>query len=413
MAGLSASGFEHKNLETVVTDVTGGMTDKDSGLNVTSDSIVMYLLLPVMQQITELWLGVLHLYDSLTPESATGAMLDTLCHLVGIRRLPATKAKGIVTLHGVEDTEIRVGSIISVDPTGRSFLTTQTVTIAADGSVDVEVESEQAMPHKVEVGALSVISGTVSGVSTATNSSEIHGGTDQETDDALRLRREESLSLNGAGTLASIKANLLALPFVQSVLVLEPQDFGGSSLGVAVLIYNKNGVQDDSINDPQIRKVLDDQKPAGLPYDVETRNGVPYPWYWPSEYITQVRIRLKMRLGQTIPDSVKTEVKKKLFSLNAQTGFGRVLFHTEIEDLMTTIAGVERATARFPTPSDVSKDDLADFYDANLPDNDASFHTVWDLSALSETHAIAFVPVFPELGHSNIDAYIQILEWLP
>lgn len=171
-------------------------------------------------QIAEAYEGLQELYDAQSPDSASGAQLDGSAAWTGITRNPATKSIGTLTITGTPTTVVPISSIYRV-PAGPRFLTTVEVTIPGGGSIDVGILAETA-------GALSAAADTITedvtiiaGVDSVTNAADTVPGTDIESDELLRQRRESSTQIIGAGTDGSISARLGEIDTVQQALVVS------------------------------------------------------------------------------------------------------------------------------------------------------------------------------------------------
>lgn len=140
-------------------------------------------------------------------DSKTGADLDTFCQTFGIARLPAKRATGTVTFSrssGFTDT-VFIAVNLQISSSQDTPMVVQTVTGATMNSgvqtVTVPVQAVSAGPDgDVGAGLLTNISSPIQGVSTVTNTSALSGGTDQETDSALRARWKATVFRNLAGT---------------------------------------------------------------------------------------------------------------------------------------------------------------------------------------------------------------------
>lgn len=140
-------------------------------------------------------------------DSKTGADLDSFCQLFGIARLPAKRASGTVTFSRASGstTTVFIPVNLQVATSDATPVIAQTITGAVlnpgVNTVTVPVQAVQAGPTgNVGSGTLVNISSPVTGVSTVTNTAALSGGTDQETDSALRARWKATVFRNLAGT---------------------------------------------------------------------------------------------------------------------------------------------------------------------------------------------------------------------
>lgn len=155
------------------------------------------------------------------------------------------------TVQAVEDALNDLDSLSGVDVTG-TFGTVLTVTFAGDDGkqpqtllvvedetfngaltltpshsvvgvvqAQVDVEAEEEGPTQAVAGTLTVIETPVSGLDRVLNKSDATVGRGVETDNELRLRREDSLQVAGAATIDAIRSRIRNLEGVTSVLVVE------------------------------------------------------------------------------------------------------------------------------------------------------------------------------------------------
>lgn len=164
------------------------------------------------------------LYDAFDPDAAEGEHLDNLCAIVGVTRIAADYSTGTITVAGVNGTVIPSGSIVRI-PNGARFETTANATISG-GVATIAIRAEDTGPVEADADAISSIVTSVSGWTSITASSEISTaegnlGRNVETDEELRVRREQSLSIIGGGTDAAIRARLLEVSGVDAAVVIS------------------------------------------------------------------------------------------------------------------------------------------------------------------------------------------------
>ena len=130
---------------------------------------------------------------------ATGQWLDVKVSEVGITRLLATKATGNVTIAPADTTSpllIPAGSVVATEPGPdgtvlRYFVTADTVIAGGQATGTVPVQAEFAgCAYNVGQGYITVLETYIPGVASVTNGADwiTSGGTDDETDEALRER---------------------------------------------------------------------------------------------------------------------------------------------------------------------------------------------------------------------------------
>jgi phage-related baseplate assembly protein len=121
-------------------------------------------------------------------------MLDYLGELVGVERLPASKAETTIEFHFVEGHTsllLPVGIRLQSIDGNVVFTTLESVTVLSTENVKhvlAECTREGTAGNNYKIGDISIILDPQAFVSTVTNISVTNGGADQESDDALRER---------------------------------------------------------------------------------------------------------------------------------------------------------------------------------------------------------------------------------
>ena len=131
----------------------------------------------------------------------------------------------------------------------------------SEASVPANVESVNTGPIAAPLGTLTQIDTPVFGLSSVTNPQEALLGSDLETDTALRLRRRESVSIAGSGTVDAITANLLQIDGVTDAFVVENRTFSTDADGRPPKSFEAvvTGGLDSAIG-----QEIWDRKPAGI-----------------------------------------------------------------------------------------------------------------------------------------------------
>lgn len=232
----------------------------------------------VADQLAQLWEGEQAVYKAQDPDAAAGQAQDAVCALTGTVRDPASKSTVTLTLTGDEGIVLDVGREVSVDGTGDRFVTLaegELVALTAwapataytagnrrtnagnayvcitsgtsagsggptteddditdntahwrflgegDSVDDVAAEAAETGPVSAASGTLTVIETPVSGWLGAINLEDAAVGENEESDDHLRVKREDELAAPGAGTVDSIRATILRVDGVTSCTVYQ------------------------------------------------------------------------------------------------------------------------------------------------------------------------------------------------
>lgn len=277
MPGLEITGFEPATLEDIRAEINESLKAAFGPSIDVSDGSVLGQLAGIMaERFATLWELAEAVNASQDPDAATGARLDAICALTGTQRLAASASTVTLHLTGTNGTAIPVGSKASVTGTEEEFETIESAVLATatswvnttaytvgqirtnasriyivttagtsagsggptttasaitDGTVvwryvgegaaydTAAAQASETGPTIAVSGAIITIETPVGGWSSVMNLLDADLGSDQETDEALRIRREAELAASGTSTADAIRADLLALPDVTAVTV--------------------------------------------------------------------------------------------------------------------------------------------------------------------------------------------------
>ncbi len=134
------------------------------------------------------------------------------------------------------------------------------------GTVNMTAEAAGSS-FKANARTLTVIETPVSGFDSTFNPVDATIGDDVETDAELRIRRDNSLGTNAAGTLPAIRTALLELDEIEAAFVIEnDQDIvvsGRPPKSFEAVVEQAGGATDDDV-DTLVAESIFDTKPAGI-----------------------------------------------------------------------------------------------------------------------------------------------------
>jgi len=122
-------------------------------------------------------------------------------------------------------------------------------------------ESVDTGAKAAPLGTLTQIDTPVFGWDSVTNPQEAALGSDTETDTALRLRRRQSVSIAGAGTVDAITANVLQVTGVTLAFIVENRTFSVDGEGRPPKSFETIVEGGD---DTEVAQEIWDRKPAGI-----------------------------------------------------------------------------------------------------------------------------------------------------
>jgi len=166
-------------------------------------------------------------------DTKVGSDLDKFVALFGFARQGGTQSTGTVTfsttLPAAVDTVIPAGSVISTQATNTSsaisFVTTASVVLFnGTTSVDAPIQcTVVGVAGNVAAGTITTIGNTAASIiSSVTNTIATDGGTEIETDAALRVRFKNTVLRNVSGTTDQFLAIALDSPYTNSANVIGP-----------------------------------------------------------------------------------------------------------------------------------------------------------------------------------------------
>lgn len=264
---IDENGLTTKTLLELRTELIAGMkeaygddinTDQD-----TPDGQAINIFALAVKDVLDLLTQV---YNSFDPDLAIGRVLDQRVAINGIQRLEGThtttsvkvEVDRAVNLVGLDLLEATSSTFTIADAAGNLFYLKDSILLPGAGFYDLIFKAAITGPIDTSAGTLTKISSVVLGVKSVTNSDVMNTtlGTSEETDAALRLRRQKSVSLASQGYLASLKA---ALKNISGVTYSE------------VYENNSSVVDSDSIPAHCIWAIVEGGADADIAYEIYTK----------------------------------------------------------------------------------------------------------------------------------------------
>lgn len=181
--------FQRPTLEDLVTRVQGDLTTRLALPGAVLRRSVIGILARVLAGAVHGLYGYLdYVAKQIFPDTAEVTYLERHASLYGLARTPASFAAGVVTFTGTDGTVIPEDTRL-LRPDGVEFATTGSSTIASGtGTASVQALLAGAAGNTDTSVQLSCISPIAGVDATATMTTAADGGTDAESDDALRER---------------------------------------------------------------------------------------------------------------------------------------------------------------------------------------------------------------------------------
>lgn len=214
---------------------------------------------------TELNNGLKTLYDAMSPQTASGVMLDNIVALSGIARISEIRSTADVTVTGTIGLTILNGVVRDVND--NLWDLPASITIGAAGTVTVTATAQTSGEISALPSTINIIETIVSGWDSVSNSSSASVGSSVETDSQLRTRRTLSTGISAITPVDSLTAFLLQVENVSDVLIFENDTVspftlkGGSSPGDDIPAHSiaavvEGGDQDEIAETIRLKKTL-------------------------------------------------------------------------------------------------------------------------------------------------------------
>lgn len=290
MAGLTEDGFVVKTATEIRDDINSSLRNAFGPAIDVSDGAVLGQIAAILAALfAELWEVAEAVNASQDPDAATGARLDALAALTGTQRDAASESTTSLTLTGTNATVVAAGSRASVTGTEAEFATDEDATLATltswvlstayvvgdrrtnasrsyvctgagtsagsggptttassitDGTavwrymgegaaaVDVPATCTVDGPTVATSGSIVTIETPIVGWSSVINLEDADLGTDIESDESLRISRENELARAGSSPIDALRADLLDLEDVTAVTIFVNNTDATDSDGV-------------------------------------------------------------------------------------------------------------------------------------------------------------------------------------
>jgi uncharacterized phage protein gp47/JayE len=149
------------------------------------------------------------IYNSRDPDTAVGVSLDVISKLSGLLRNPPTKSTVSIDVATSQDNVVLPDGYTISDSNNQNWVIDTETTILTAGTQSVDFSAQnfgslQALANTITTPVTIVI-----GVDSVTNPLDSTVGLDEETDEALRLRRARGTEKPSKSSIGSILASLL------------------------------------------------------------------------------------------------------------------------------------------------------------------------------------------------------------
>ncbi|MBV6819983.1 baseplate J/gp47 family protein [Rahnella sp. PD12R] len=224
MAEITKYGATGKTLQEYKDELSAKYLDIDRAWNIapeTPDGLAFAAWSEALASIDE---EVINAYHSSDPNSAIGQPLDFIAAFAGLHRQPESFSTDTAAFVGEGLIEIPAGTKVRHRITGTLWATDIIVMTNSSGYASVGVTCTTAGAESANPGTLTIIATPVPRILTVTNTAGASLGKAEESDNAFRVRRTESVALPGNNQVDNMKAALGNVTGVKQVLVHENPD---------------------------------------------------------------------------------------------------------------------------------------------------------------------------------------------
>lgn len=269
--------------------------------------------------------------NQINPNQSEGVFLDVICALTGLPRQGNTFTKvQNVLLTGQPSTPIAARSLAK---------TTAGDQFALDAAVTLDAVTGQAMsnftavqPGPVPCGAgaagLTAIVTAVLGWETVSNAGTGIAGAAEQSDEALRALRRNTLFLQGVSNIGAISSALWAISGVIGVQILENTQNTGQTISGVEMIAKSVWVCVDGGNSDNIATALLKTKSIGAAWNgsqsltvIEPASGQPYTVHWDVPSLLPILVQVTVRQGSFVGDPTAAVISAILaYGVNSIAG---------------------------------------------------------------------------------------------
>lgn len=187
--GVTENGFERKRYEDLLVDIRRRAKQEfGEGINTSDSSPLGMFLKTIAWKDSEIWEQFEHAHYQSHLLYAEGFNLDMWASNFGDYRELGTRAKGKITIQGQQGRRVNKGFKVSAG-TELVYRTLTDVVIGEDGNAIAEVEAMNVgSVYNIGINGVTQIVNPSLGVTRVFNHTDIKGGSDVETDEALRER---------------------------------------------------------------------------------------------------------------------------------------------------------------------------------------------------------------------------------
>jgi uncharacterized phage protein gp47/JayE len=221
--GVTLTGFARPTFEQIRQEIVGAVLEAFPGEN-TEVGLLGILIDIQTEKAAQLWEALEATYHSQYPSSAQGMALREVSAITGTVPRDATHSIVTATVN-VDPGTYSAGQLVAhVDGNPDARFSNRDEVVnggVAEADVDAIFQAEEAGPVAAPANGLTQIAEPVAGWNSVTNDEDAIQGRNADTEEELRLRREDELAARGTTPLDALRAQVSALEGMIQVRAFE------------------------------------------------------------------------------------------------------------------------------------------------------------------------------------------------
>lgn len=311
--------------------------------------------------------------NQINPNEATGTFLDALLSLFDGKRDPGGKTTVIATLGGVAGTIIPLGSAAQ-DINNNRFTSLEEATIGGGGVVDTTFKADDIGEISVGIGELSQILSSITDWDSITNDAVGVTGSDVQSDEQARNKRNDLLARQSNSTPTAIKARLSNVSGVLSVLFRENVTNSTILIDSISLVSHSVYVCVDNGDDTEVATALLESKSDGADWNgseeivvIEPVSGQSYVVKFDRPTIISINVEVTANPSSSLSDPVDL-IKQAILDYQEGliSGFDGFILSADVQpfDIATAVnienssLGVTRIEVKLLAAGSFTTDDI-------------------------------------------------------
>lgn len=319
--------MEIKDYDQIKKDILGKITNISLLEGSFTDSLISATSLELEKLYTELE----HVYNNIFLVNLNTEDLEYKCAEKGIERKLGTKSEGIITVTGLPNTIISTGTLMTTD-TGLNYLTTEEKTIV-ENTIDIKIIAENIGEiYNIKPNTITNLPIQINGIIGITNTNEVKGGTNDETDEELLNRLIESNKAKAtSGNIEHYKLWCKEVNGIGDSKVF-PLWNGNGTVQVLPVTTDKRAPIESKIL--EVANYIETKRPVGATVTVQA----------PTEVAININATIKTNINANLED-IKTEYTTKATQYIKDSVYKlQTVDYNRLLSIFYTIDGVEQVT---------------------------------------------------------------------